>query len=163
MRYDTFLYFLTGRNSLGVTLYRSRPWVFILRRANEHFDEIVVEAVVDLALKMPGKLRVIEIARMDCKGIRMHRHGRILQIDQNLDETVCFARGKCEKWMLVESEVVENLRKLRGVGHGNIVVELSGIRSQEDLEVPPCFKVSVSGFQRHGSVAAQSCPVFGSK
>ena len=35
--------------------------------------------------------------------------------------------------MLVEAKVVENSGKLRGVGHGNIVVELSGIRSQEDL------------------------------
>ena len=58
-----------------MTLCWSRPLVFILRRADEHLDEIVVEAVVDLALQMPGKLRVIEIARVDGKDILMHGHG----------------------------------------------------------------------------------------
>ena len=58
-----------------MTFYWSRPWVFILRRAYEHFDEIVVETVVDLPLQMPGKLRVIEIAGMNWKHILMHRDG----------------------------------------------------------------------------------------
>ena len=58
-----------------MTLYRSRSLVFILRRGDEHLDEIVVEAVVDLALQMPGKLWVIEIARVDGKDILMHGHG----------------------------------------------------------------------------------------
>ena len=63
----------------------------ILRRAYEHFDEVVVEAVVDLALEMPGELRMIEIAGMDWKHILVHRHGGVFQIDQNLDQAVRFA------------------------------------------------------------------------
>ena len=75
MRYEKSLFLLIGRNFFRVTFYWSRSWVFILRRTYEHFDEIVVQAVVDLPLQMPGKLRVIEIAGMDWKHILMHRDG----------------------------------------------------------------------------------------
>lgn len=66
----------------------------ILRGADKHFDEIVVEAVIDLPLKMPGELRVIEIARMDWKDVLMYGHGRVLQIDQNLNDAIRFPGGK---------------------------------------------------------------------
>jgi len=64
----------------------------ILRRAYEHFNEVVVEAVVDLALKMPGELRVVEVAWMDWKYILMDWHSRVFQVDQNLDGSARFAR-----------------------------------------------------------------------
>ena len=47
--------------------------------------------------------------------------------------------------MDIEAEVVENLRKLRGVGHGNIVVELAGVRSQENPEVSPGSRLLIQG------------------
>jgi hypothetical protein len=101
----------------------------ILRRAYEHFNEVVVETVVDLALKIPGELRVVEVAWMDREHILMNWDGRVFQIDENLDGSAGFAGRKRQQWMNVEAEVVENFGKLRGIGHGNIVVEVLGIRS----------------------------------
>ncbi len=119
----------------------NRPWVFILRRAYEHFDEIVVQAIVDLPLQMPGKLRMIEIARMNWKDILMHRNGRVLQIDQNLDDAVRFARGKCQQRMNVKAEVSTDLRQIRRVRHLNILLTVR-------RKAPPLQQV---GFVSHGN------------
>jgi len=96
----------------------------ILRRADEHFDEIVVQTVVDLPLQMPGKLRMLEIARMDWQHVGMHGHGGVLEINQNLDGAVGLASRKRQQRMIVEAQVIQNLGKIWRVGHGNIVVEL---------------------------------------
>jgi len=85
-----------------------------------------VEAVIDLALEVPCELRMIQVARVDRQHILMHRHARVLQIDQNLDDAVRLARGKREQRMLVKTEMVKNLGKLRRFGHEDIVVELAG-------------------------------------
>src|ERR1700687_1467276 len=85
----------------------------ILRGAGKHFDEIVVQPVVELALKMPSELGMIEVAGMNRKHVGVNRDGRVLQIDQNFDSAVVFARGKGEQRMIVELQVIEDF--LQGI------------------------------------------------
>ncbi len=74
----------------------------ILRRANKHFNEIVVQAVVQLMLQMPAELRMIEVACVNRQHVGVYRHGRVLQIDQNLDRTVILTCRKSKQRMIVE-------------------------------------------------------------
>src|ERR1035437_8748663 len=86
----------------------------ILRGADKHFDEIVVQAVVQLVLKMPGKLGMIEVARVNRKHVGVNRDGRVFQIDQNFDSAVVLACGKGKQRMIVKLQVIEDF--LQGVG-----------------------------------------------
>ena len=108
---------------------RIRVCAAVLGSADEHFDEIVVEGVVELALKLPGKLRAVKIAGMDREHVGVHGGDGIFQIDQDLDESVGFPGREVEQWMVVEAQVVENFGELRGVGHGDIVP--SGLSSRK--------------------------------
>src|SRR5271165_3783572 len=96
----------------------------ILRGTEKHFDEIVVQSVIELVLQMPGELRMIEVAGMDRKHIGVNGDGRVLQVDQNFDRSTVLARGKGEQRMLIELQMVED--SLQGIGHASIV--LSGRR-----------------------------------
>src|SRR5208337_341644 len=87
----------------------------ILRGAGKHLDEIVVQSVVELALKMPGELGTIEVALMNREHVGVNRDGRVLQIDQNFDSAVVLARGKGEQRMIVELEVFLNHPEFAGV------------------------------------------------
>ena len=62
-----------------------------LRRGGEHFDEVVVQCVIELALKLPGELRTVKVAGMNLKYIRVHGSWRILQVDEDFDDAICFA------------------------------------------------------------------------
>ena len=86
----------------------------ILRGAGKHFDEIVVQAVIELALKMPGELGMIEVAGMNRQNVGVNRDGGVLQIDQNFDHAAIFARGKGEQRMIVELEVFLNHSEFAG-------------------------------------------------
>ena len=86
----------------------------ILRGAGKHFDEIVVQSVVELALKMPGELGMIEVARMNRKYVGVNRDSRVPQIDQNFDNAAVLARGKGEQRMIVALQVIEDF--LQGIG-----------------------------------------------
>ena len=44
----------------------------VLRRADKHFDEVVVQGVVELALEAPFKLLVVEVAGMKIEIIGVH-------------------------------------------------------------------------------------------
>ena len=57
--------------------------VLPLRVACEHLDHVVVQAVVELPLKCPGKLRVFDFARLQEKLVGVHFHSRGLEA--NLD------------------------------------------------------------------------------
>jgi len=51
-------------------------WHFtVLRCAGEHLNEVVVQRIVQLALKVPVKLRMFKIARMNGESIRVNRDG----------------------------------------------------------------------------------------
>jgi len=53
-----------------------------------------MQAVVQLPLKSPLKLRMIEIARMNIERVRVHRDWRVLEVDRNLDALALFAGAK---------------------------------------------------------------------
>src|SRR5678815_1961884 len=59
--------------------FRARSQVFpspisqVLRRAHKHLDEVVMQAVVELTLKSPLELRMVEIPGMHFKEICVHR------------------------------------------------------------------------------------------
>ena len=55
----------------------------ILRRVREHFYKVVVQSVVELALQMPGKLGMVEIAGVNGEHVGVNGDGGILQVDQN--------------------------------------------------------------------------------
>lgn len=80
-----------------------------------------MQAVVELALQIPGELGMIEVAWMNFKNVGMKRDRRVFQIHQNFDHTFIFARRKSKKWMIVEPEVIEDLLQRVGVSHGFIV------------------------------------------
>ena len=80
-----------------------------------------MQAVVELALQIPGEPGMIEVAWMNFKNVGMNRDGRVFQINQNFDQTLIFARRKGKQWMIVEPEVIEDLLQGVGVSHDFIV------------------------------------------
>ena len=81
----------------------------VLGCVGKHFDEVVMQAVVELALQVPGELGVIQVSGMDREHVGMDGNRRVLQVDQNLDDAIRFARGESQQGMVVESEVIKDL------------------------------------------------------
>src|ERR1700704_4401720 len=80
----------------------------ILRSANEHFHEIIVQGVIELALKAPFKLSIVEVARVHVKIISVHRHGWIFELNNYFHTVPLGARRKIKQRMLVQSQLMEN-------------------------------------------------------
>ena len=59
--------FAGGRHGRGVPA---------LRRADEHLDQVVVHAVVEVALEGPGELRVLDVAGVDGRVVGVQARGR---------------------------------------------------------------------------------------
>jgi len=81
----------------------------ILRSVGKHFDEIVMQAVVELVLQMPGELGMIQIAGMNGEHVGVNGEGGVFQVNQNFDDAILLARGKGEQGMLVQAEVLKHL------------------------------------------------------
>src|ERR1035437_339555 len=109
----------------------------ILRSANEHLDEIVVQGVIELALKMPGELGMIEIAGMNWEYVGVNWDGRVLQINQNFDHAAIFARRKGEQRMIVELEVFLNHSEFAGACHASILLRMVYLGRTGATPVPP--------------------------
>jgi hypothetical protein len=75
----------------------------------KHFDEIVMQAVVELVLQMPGELGMIQIAGMNGEHVGVNGEGGVFQVNQNFDDAILLARGKGEQGMLVKAEVLKHL------------------------------------------------------
>ncbi len=103
----------------------------VLRGADKHFDEVVVQRVVDLALEVPGELGVIEVAGMDLKLVGMHGDGRVLQIDQDLYDAVRFPRRESQQGMIVEPQVGADLFQFCGVRHPVILLKAEDCGGQD--------------------------------
>ena len=95
----------------------------ILRRANKHLHEIVVQRIVELALEAPFELRVIEVAWMKIEIISVHRNGFIFELDDDFDTVVLGARGKIQERMIVEAQLRQDAFEtgVSGFRHGMIV------------------------------------------
>jgi hypothetical protein len=77
----------------------------VLRSADEHFHEVVVESVKELALEAPFELRVVKIARVQVEIIRVDGDGFVLELDDDLDAFALGARGKIQQGMLVKTKL----------------------------------------------------------
>jgi len=97
----------------------------VLRRADEHFDQIVMQAVIELALEAPFKLGIVQVTRVKIEVIGVDRDGRILELDHQFYAVALRASGKIEQWMLVKSELREDAfdADLRTVVHKKIVFD----------------------------------------
>src|SRR5215469_851798 len=96
------------------------PVFAVLRRAGKHLDQVVVQRVVELPLKLPLKLRVIEIAGMQFVEIGVHRHGAMRELNADLDPVAFGARIEAEQRVLVEAQLGEHAVEagIGDVGHG---------------------------------------------
>jgi hypothetical protein len=96
----------------------------------KHLDEVVVQAIVELALQMPRELGMLKVAGMNWQHVSVDRNGRVLEVDQHFDNAVILPSGKSQQRMLVEPQVIDDF--LQGVGHGSIVLrrEKSVLSSQ---------------------------------
>ena len=91
-----------------------------LRSTGEHLDQVVVQAVVELALETPFELRMFQVARMQVEVISVYRHRRIAELDDDLHDVAVLARGKIQQWMLVLRQRFPDASQ-RIDGHANIL------------------------------------------
>jgi hypothetical protein len=94
----------------------------ILGRANEHFHEVVVQGVEELALETPFELRVIKVAGMHVEIVGMDGNGGVFEFDDDLDTFAFSACGKIHQRMLVEAELCEDAIKAGGCGFGHRMI-----------------------------------------
>ena len=78
-----------------------------------------MQAVVELALEGPLKLRVVEIARVQFELVGVDLQTRVLEADDDLNAVTLLARVKDEQGMFVETELFEDAFQA-GVGHRRI-------------------------------------------
>lgn len=76
-----------------------------LRRAREEFDEIVVEAVVEILLEGPGELRVSEVARMNGRDVGVKRRRSIANANSEFDAGRGRLRAELDERMFVAGEL----------------------------------------------------------
>src|SRR5208283_1806770 len=75
-----------------------------LRIAREHFDDVVVEAIVKLLLECPGKLGVFDFAGAEQESVIMELGVFRLVTDFDFDAFFGGAGGEIEQWMLVADQ-----------------------------------------------------------
>ena len=80
----------------------------VLWRANEHFDEVIVQGIVKLPLETPLKLWIIEIPRMQIEVVGMHRNALVFELDDDFDAIALGAGGEVQKRMFVKPKLSEN-------------------------------------------------------
>jgi hypothetical protein len=67
-----------------------------------------VQAIVELALEAPFKLRAVQIARVQIEVIGVYWDTWILELDNQFNAIALGASIEIEQWMLVEAELSEN-------------------------------------------------------
>ena len=77
-------------------------------RANEHFDQVVVQAIVELPLERPLELRMIEVAGMQIEVVGVNRDVRILELDDHFNGFALNTGVKVEQGMLIKTQLGEN-------------------------------------------------------
>jgi hypothetical protein len=66
----------------------------VLGGADEHFDEVVVQRVIELALEAPFELWVIEVAGMKIQVVGVDGDGGVFELDNYFDPFAFGAGGK---------------------------------------------------------------------
>ena len=84
-----------------------------LGSVNEHFDEVVVHAVVEVALEGPGELGMLQVAGVDGGIVGVKSEGRVLEADDEFDGAVLFASREVEECVLIARGFGEHLFERR--------------------------------------------------
>ena len=73
----------------------------VLRVPGEHFDDVIVQAVVELALEGPGELRVFDVARVELELVGVHAERAVLEVNGKLDGLSLEPGAQLEQGVLV--------------------------------------------------------------
>jgi len=94
----------------------------VLRGANEHFHQVVMQAIKELALESPLELGVVDVAGMQLEIVGMD--GRIgeARADDDFDRIAFGAGIKLDERVLVETKLLLHARQAID-GHAAIVVD----------------------------------------
>src|SRR5438046_5180454 len=80
----------------------------VLRRPDEHFDQIIVQRVVELMLERPFKLWMIEVARMQFEIISVHRDRRIFELNNDFYPIAFATRRELQQRMFIKPQLSEH-------------------------------------------------------
>src|SRR5690242_1776673 len=100
---------ISRKLSVAVTL----ALIPVLRGAHKHLDEVVVQAIEELALEGPLELRVVEVARMHHEVVGVDRHCRVPKLNDDFDGFAALARVKVKQRMLIKLQLVANALEAR--------------------------------------------------
>ncbi len=73
--------------------------------ADEHLDEVVVERIVKLALKLPLELGVVEITLVQIVGIGVYGHSAMRELNDHLHAFSLGERTKAHQGMFIEPQL----------------------------------------------------------
>src|SRR4029077_12624641 len=79
----------------------------VLRCSDEHLNEVVMERIVELPLKLPLELRMVEVTLVQIVGIDVYGHGAMRELNNHLYAFSLGARVKAHEGMLVEPQLLE--------------------------------------------------------
>ena len=84
--------------------------------AREHLDDVVVKAVVELPLKRPGKLRMLDFARAKLKEVRVNLGLRGFEADLDFDAVGSGMSFEIEERVLVPRQFLADFLDQRAIG-----------------------------------------------
>ena len=99
----------------------------VLRGADEHLDEIIMQRVEELTLETPFELRVIEIARMQVEKISVHRNRFIFELYDDFYAVAFRTRVEVQERMLIQTQLSKD-----AVEAGIVCVDHRGIVAEDD-------------------------------
>jgi len=85
----------------------------VLGRADKHFDDVIVQAVIKLSLEPPLKLGMIEVPGMKFEVVGMHRDWRIPEVDDDFNGLALDPRREIEQGVLVKFQLLQHTLKPR--------------------------------------------------
>jgi hypothetical protein len=80
----------------------------------KHLNEVIVKAVVQLALELPGELRRSQLSRMKLKDVGVDRNWRVLEADQDFDGFALCSSIEAEQWVIVKRELIDDSLEIAG-------------------------------------------------
>src|SRR5271165_3023451 len=109
-----------SRSQLPVAL-ELRNLFFVLRRADKHLDDVIMQAVEDLPLQGPLELRIVQIARVQVEVVGVNAWFGEARPDDELHSFALFARVKGDERVLVQPQLF--LHVLQAGVHRAIVTQ----------------------------------------
>jgi hypothetical protein len=108
-----------------------------LRSVDEELDQIIVEAIVEVALQGPWELGMSDVAGVHGRVVGVEAGRFLLQLDDQLDDAVGFlARGKIQQPVLVAKQFPPDFIEVVHVPYCMMPVRMSAL--------PPTIRVKLS-------------------